>query len=49
MSRRLAGRVCFITGTAGGRGLAAAELFAAEGATVVGTDIVVGGGQSVSV
>ncbi len=31
--------MCFITGTAGGQGLAAAELFAAEGATVVGTDI----------
>jgi meso-butanediol dehydrogenase / (S,S)-butanediol dehydrogenase / diacetyl reductase len=36
---RLAAKVCFITGTAGGQGLAAAELFAAEGATVVGTDI----------
>ncbi len=35
---RLDGKVCFITGTAGGQGLAAAELFAAEGATVVGTD-----------
>ena len=40
---RLAGRVCFITGTAGGQGLAAAELFAAEGATVVGCDIKVDG------
>jgi NAD(P)-dependent dehydrogenase (short-subunit alcohol dehydrogenase family) len=36
---RLDGKVCFITGTAGGQGLAAAELFAAEGATVVGCDI----------
>jgi NAD(P)-dependent dehydrogenase (short-subunit alcohol dehydrogenase family) len=36
---RLSGKVCFITGTAGGQGLAAAELFASEGATVVGTDI----------
>jgi meso-butanediol dehydrogenase / (S,S)-butanediol dehydrogenase / diacetyl reductase len=36
---RLAGKVCFITGTAGGQGAAAAELFAAEGATVVGCDI----------
>jgi NAD(P)-dependent dehydrogenase (short-subunit alcohol dehydrogenase family) len=29
---RLAGTVCFITGTAGGQGFAAAELFEAEGA-----------------
>jgi meso-butanediol dehydrogenase / (S,S)-butanediol dehydrogenase / diacetyl reductase len=36
---RLAGKVCFITGTAGGQGAAAAELFAAEGAVVVGCDI----------
>jgi meso-butanediol dehydrogenase/(S,S)-butanediol dehydrogenase/diacetyl reductase len=36
---RLAGKVCFITGTAGGQGAAAAQLFAAEGATVVGCDI----------
>ena len=36
---RLAGKVCFITGTAGGQGLAAARLFEAEGATVVGFDI----------
>jgi NAD(P)-dependent dehydrogenase (short-subunit alcohol dehydrogenase family) len=36
---RLAGKVCFITGTGGGQGAAAAELFAAEGATVVGCDI----------
>jgi meso-butanediol dehydrogenase/(S,S)-butanediol dehydrogenase/diacetyl reductase len=40
---RLAGKVCFITGTAGGQGAAAAELFAAEGATVVGCDIKVDG------
>ncbi len=40
---RLAGKVCFITGTAGGQGAAAAELFAAEGATVVGSDIKVDG------
>ena len=39
MSGRLHGKVCFITGTAGGQGAAAAELFAAEGATVVGCDI----------
>lgn len=43
MSGRLDGKVCFITGTAGGQGLAAAELFAAEGATVVGCDIKVDG------
>ena len=36
---RLAGRVVLITGTAGGQGASAAELFAAEGATVVGCDI----------
>jgi meso-butanediol dehydrogenase/(S,S)-butanediol dehydrogenase/diacetyl reductase len=40
---RLAGKVCFITGTAGGQGAAAGELFAAEGATVVGCDIKVDG------
>ncbi|HEY7075379.1 MAG TPA: SDR family NAD(P)-dependent oxidoreductase, partial [Solirubrobacteraceae bacterium] len=40
---RLDGKVCFITGTGGGQGAAAAELFAAEGATVVGCDIKVDG------
>lgn len=39
MAGRLAGRIVLITGTAGGQGAAAAELFAAEGATVVGCDI----------
>jgi meso-butanediol dehydrogenase/(S,S)-butanediol dehydrogenase/diacetyl reductase len=36
---RLDGKVVFITGTAGGRGAAAARLFAAAGATVVGCDV----------
>jgi len=40
---RLAGKVCFITGTAGGQGAAAAR----EGATVDGCDIA--GGRSVIV
>ncbi|HEX8346082.1 MAG TPA: SDR family NAD(P)-dependent oxidoreductase [Actinoplanes sp.] len=39
MSGRLAGAVALITGTAGGQGRAAALLFAAEGATVVGCDL----------
>ena len=39
MSGRLTGRVALITGTAGGQGLVAAELFAAEGAIVVGCDV----------
>ena len=40
---RLAGKICFITGTGGGQGAAAAALFAAEGATVVGCDIKIDG------
>jgi NAD(P)-dependent dehydrogenase (short-subunit alcohol dehydrogenase family) len=36
---RLDGKVTLITGTAGGQGAAAARLFAAEGATVVGCDL----------
>jgi NAD(P)-dependent dehydrogenase (short-subunit alcohol dehydrogenase family) len=36
---RLEGKVCVITGAAGGIGAAAAELFAREGARVVGVDL----------
>jgi NAD(P)-dependent dehydrogenase (short-subunit alcohol dehydrogenase family) len=36
---RLSGKVALITGTAGGQGRAAAALFAAEGAAVVGCDV----------
>src|SRR5258706_13130450 len=36
---RLVGKIAFITGVASGMGRAAAKLFAAEGATVVGCDI----------
>jgi meso-butanediol dehydrogenase / (S,S)-butanediol dehydrogenase / diacetyl reductase len=39
MAGRLAGKVALITGTAGGQGIAAALLFAREGAVVVGTDV----------
>jgi NAD(P)-dependent dehydrogenase (short-subunit alcohol dehydrogenase family) len=38
-SGRLHGRVCVITGAAGGIGAASADLFAREGATVVGVDL----------
>ena len=37
---RLAGKVCVITGAAGGIGGASAEVFAREGARVVGVDVV---------
>src|SRR5438270_8941219 len=36
---RLEGKVCVITGAAGGIGSAAAERFAAEGARIVGVDL----------
>jgi NAD(P)-dependent dehydrogenase (short-subunit alcohol dehydrogenase family) len=39
MSGRLSGKVCVITGAAGGIGTASAELFAREGARVVGVDL----------
>jgi len=39
MSDRLKGKVCVITGAAGGIGSASASLFAAQGARVVGVDL----------
>lgn len=39
MTKRLAGKVALITGTADGQGRAAARLFASEGARVVGCDL----------
>ncbi|MEA2323252.1 MAG: hypothetical protein QOD81_3102 [Solirubrobacteraceae bacterium] len=39
MAGRLDGKVCVITGAAGGIGAASAERFAAEGARVVGVDL----------
>ncbi len=43
---RLAGKVAIITGAARGQGAAEAALFAAEGATVVLTDVLVAEGQA---
>ena len=42
MAGRLEGKVCVITGAAGGIGEARAEAFAREGARVVGVDLVAG-------
>src|SRR3954470_375311 len=42
MAGRLEGRVCVITGAAGGIGGASAEVFAREGARVVGVDLAAG-------
>src|SRR3954469_10208977 len=42
MAARLEGRVCVITGAAGGIGAASAEAFAREGARVVGVDLAEG-------
>jgi NAD(P)-dependent dehydrogenase (short-subunit alcohol dehydrogenase family) len=39
MAGRLEGKVCVITGAAGGIGAATADVFAAEGATVIGVDL----------
>ncbi|MFT3863207.1 MAG: SDR family NAD(P)-dependent oxidoreductase [Solirubrobacterales bacterium] len=47
MADRLAGKVTLITGTASGMGRAAAKLFAAEGARVVGCDLAVEAAEAV--
>lgn len=39
MGDRLAGKVALITGTGGGQGRAAAELFCSQGAAVIGCDV----------
>jgi NAD(P)-dependent dehydrogenase (short-subunit alcohol dehydrogenase family) len=46
MSNRLNGKVCIITGTGSGMGRAAAQLFAQEGAQVVGCDVNTATGQA---
>lgn len=47
MARRLEGKTCIITGTGGSMGRAAALLFAAEGAAIVGCDVNVERAQAV--
>jgi len=46
MSGRLSGKVCIITGTGGSMGREAAQLFAREGASVVGCDLSVEAAQA---
>ncbi len=48
MDRRLADRVAIVTGTARGIGMSIARVFALEGATVVGVDVLEDAGQAVA-
>jgi NAD(P)-dependent dehydrogenase (short-subunit alcohol dehydrogenase family) len=49
MAGRLDGKVCVITGSAGGIGAATAEIFMREGATVVGVDMLPSTNGSVAI